>query len=257
MNLQNEASNTYDYTVSMDMLDGSGVMKPSGYQKIICDVAEMHLGRVHLSVGDLAQYNVSWVLVSSSFEIVAPIRSEMTLVGRTWHSEQNRLTFRRDLAFTDQEGRPLFNAVTFTVLMDLAARRIVPPDKAGFEIGEPFPQFTMEALPKLRSRPEMQVCDHRRIYPSHIDCLGHTNNCRYSEFAYDALTAGELSNLAALQRMDLFFTSELRLGDTFTVRRSSGEITEGELIIDGINDETGKQSFACKMLFEEKARSSN
>lgn len=249
MNLQNEASNIYRYDVSMDMLDGNVVMKPCGYQKIICDVAEMHLNRIHLNVDDLAKYNVSWVLVSSSFEIITPIRSEISLIGRTWHSEQNRLTFRRDLAFTDQEGRPLFHAATFTVLMDLTARRIVRSDRAGFEIGEPFPQFTMEASPKLRSRAEMQVCDHRRIYPSYIDCLGHTNNGRYSEFAYDALTPNELENLADMRRMDLYFTSELKLGDTFTVRRSSPEITGGELMIDGINDETGKQSFACKMLF--------
>lgn len=249
MNLQNEISNTYPYTVSMDMLNGNGIMKPGGYQTIICDVAEMHLSRIHLNVDDLAKYNMSWVLISSSFEIITPIRSELQLIGRTWHSAQDKLTFRRDLAFTDTDGRPLFNAATFTVLMDLTERRIVRPDKVNFDIGKPFPQFTTEASPKLRNRAEMTPCDHRRIYPSHIDCLGHTNNCRYSEFAYDALTMNELDNLEAMRRMDLYFMSELRLGDTFTVRRSAPELSAGELIIDGINDETGKQSFACKMLF--------
>lgn len=250
MDLKNEWLNTYDYTVVMDMLDSNGIMKPSGYQKIICDVAETHLNRIHLNVADLAKYNMSWVMVSSSFEIVNPIRSQLNLIGRTWHSAQEKLTFRRDLAFTDSLGKPLFNAATFTVLMDLSTRRIVNPDKLEFDIGEPFPQLTMEASSKLRSRCEMQTCDNRRIYPSHIDCLGHTNNCRYSEFAYDSLNTSELENLASMRRMDLYFMSELRLGDTFTVRRSSPQISCGELIIDGINDKTGKRSFACRMMFE-------
>ena len=63
MNSQNESSHTYHYDVSMDMLDGNGVMKPCGYQKIICDVAEMHLNRIHLNVDDLAPYNVSLSLI--------------------------------------------------------------------------------------------------------------------------------------------------------------------------------------------------
>lgn len=249
MNLANEASYTYEYRVSMDMLNGSSLMKPSGYQTIICDVAEMHLSRIHLNIEDLAQYHVAWVLIASSFEIIEPIRSERKVIGHTWHSAQEKLTFRRDLTFTDEDDNPLFNAVTFTVLMDLTSRRIVRPDKAGFAIGEPLPRFTMEAAPKLRCRTEMQSCDHRRIYPSHIDCLGHTNNCRYSEFAYDALTEDELSHLDKLRRMDINFQSELRLGDTFTVRRGHLPDKSSHLIIDGINDQTGKPSFVCQMQF--------
>lgn len=249
MELKNEASYSYPCRVTMDMLSGDGVMKPSGYQTLICDVAETHLSRNRLGVDDLAQYNVAWVLISSTFEILHPIRGEQNLIGHTWHSAQDRLTFRRDLTFTDEKETPLFHAATFTVLMDRSARRIVRPDRAGFDVGAPYPVFATEASLKLRIRCEMQPCDTRRIYPSHIDCLGHTNNCRYSDFAYDALTEEEIHRLADLRRMELNFLSELRLGDTFTVRRSAPRIENGELFIDGVNDGTGKQSFACHMTF--------
>ena len=129
-NVNQESSCTYQCAVTMDMLNGDGLMKPGGYQKLICDVAEMHLDRIHLGVEDLANYHVAWVLISSSFEIIEPIRSEITVVGRTWHSALDKLTFRRELTFTDQADRPLFHAVTFTVLMDTTTRRIVRPDKA-------------------------------------------------------------------------------------------------------------------------------
>lgn len=172
MELKNEASYPYPCRVGMDMLSADGVMKPSGYQSLICDVAETHLRRNRLGEDDLAAYHVAWVMVSSTFEILRPVRGECGLIGYTWHSAQERLTFRRDLTFTDEQGTPLFHAATFTVLMDLSARRIVRPDHAGFDVGAPHAVFATQASPKLRVRCDMQPCDRRRVYPSHLDSLG-------------------------------------------------------------------------------------
>ena len=250
MALINESSYSYSCSVGMDMLNGHGFMKPSGYQSLIIDVVGRHLRQFSLGVDDLLQTGMSWVLVSSSVEIYRPIRSEMTLQARTWHSEQDRLTFRRELCFTDMEGKPIFNAATFSVLMDINDRRIIRPDKLDFEIGQVNSELLIESSPKLRVKCEMQECDRRKIYPSCIDRLGHTNNCRYPEFAYDALTDNEIASLERIHRMDFFYKSELKLGDTFTVRRNAAFVEHGELIIDGINDENGKQSFICRMILD-------
>lgn len=247
--LNKETQCSYSAVVGMDMLNGGGFMKPSAYQALVMDVAERHLRQFRLGVDDLLEKGMSWVLVSSSIEIIQPIRSEITVSGRTWHSEQDRLTFRRELVFTDAEGNPLFNAVTFSVLMDLGERRILRPDIIDFDIGVPHSEFVMEASPKLRVRETMQPYDRRKVYPSCIDRLGHTNNCRYCEFAYDALTDGEIASLDRLYRIEVAFKAELRPGEFFTVRRSSPSVEHGELFIDGVNDATGKQSFICRMLF--------
>ena len=134
--------------------------------------------------------------------------------------------------------------------MDINDRRIIRPDKLDFEIGQVNSELLIEASPKLRVKCEMQECDRRKIYPSCIDRLGHTNNCRYPEFAYDALTDNEIASLERIHRMDFFYKSELKLGDTFTVRRNAAFVEHGELIIDGINDENGKQSFICRMILD-------
>lgn len=246
--INNEASKVYPYDVNMSMLNGSGIMKPCGYQSIICDVAEMHLNYINLNMNDLAQYNMAWVLISSSFEIIQPICGQIQVLGHTWHSEQNRLTFRRDFTFTNEAGETLFNAATFSVLMDTNTRKIIRPTSLPFDLGEPKSTFSMEASSKMRNRADMTTCEQRRIYPSYIDGLGHTNNCRYSEFVYDAFNQNEIDNLRSLRRMDLYFMSELRLDDSFTVRRGTGN--DGELIIDGINNGTGKESFASKIIFK-------
>ena len=250
MSLNNELSCSYSCSVEMDMLNGHGYLKPYGYQALIMDVVGRHLRQFGIGVDDLLHKGMSWVLVSSSLEIISPVRSEITLHARTWHSEQDRLTFRRELCFTDPEGNPLFNAATFSVLMDINERRIIRPDTLDFDIGEAHGEFLIDASPKLRFRGEMHPHDRRRIYPSCIDRLGHTNNCRYSEFAYDALTYSEIQLLGGMRRMDVFFKSELKQGDSFTVRRSAPSVEYGELIIDGVNDESGKQSFICRILFD-------
>ena len=251
MTLCNELSCSYTCNVGMEMLNQYGVMKPGGYQSLVMSIAETHLSQFGLSVDDLLQSGMSWVLVSSSIEIIQPIREELTLYARTWHSEQDKLTFRRELCFADGQGKPLFNAVTFSVLMDINDRRILRPDKLDFDIGQPRGIFLLQASPRLRFKGDMQPCDRRRIYPSCIDRLGHTNNCCYSEFAYDALTDDEIAACENIRRMDIFFKSELKAGEYFTVRRSAPAVEHGELIIDGVNDSTGKQSFVCRMVFDE------
>ena len=251
MTLINESAFSYICNVGMELLNGKGLLKPYGYQALIMEVVERHLKQFSLGVDDLLQKGMSWVLVSSSVEIIEPIRNEMDLTARTWHSQQDRLTFRRELCFTDNDGKPFFNAATFSVLMDVNERRIIRPDTIDFNIGQAHEEFLIDASPKLRFRGEMLPFDRRKVYPSCIDRLGHTNNCRYSEFAYDALTDDEIDSLGKLRKLDVFFKSELKSGDCFTVRRSAPYIDNGELIIDGVNDENGKQSFVCGMGFDE------
>ncbi|MBQ9901128.1 MAG: hypothetical protein IJM51_01890 [Clostridia bacterium] len=246
MTLLNESQCSYTCAVGLDMLNGGGFMKPYGYQALIMDVAERHLRQFRLGVDDLLRQGMSWVLVSSSVEIIQPIREEMTLTARTWHSEQDRLTFRRELRFSDTQGHPLFHAATFSVLMDVRERKILRPDRLACSIGEPHSEFLLEASPKLRFTGEMTPCDRRKVYPSCIDRLGHTNNCRYPEFAYDALNEEEIAALGSLRRMDICFKSELKQGEFFTVRRSAPDFREGGLVIDGIHDDSGKQSFIVR-----------
>lgn len=250
MILTNENECSYSCCVGMDMLNGHGFMKPYAYQALIMDIAERHLRQFRLGIDDLLQNGMAWVLVSSSVEILEPIRCELALKARTWHSEQDRLTFRRELCFTDLNDKPLFCAATFSVLMDVKERRIIRPDSLDFDIGQTHSEFLIDASPKLRFKGEMQPCDRRKVYPSCIDRLGHTNNCRYPEFAYDALTDDEIASLGRMKRMDISFKSELKPGESFTVRRSAPSVSCGELIIDGVNDDSGKQSFICRMVFE-------
>lgn len=244
----NEESIIYPYDINMSMLNAEGIIKPGGYQAIMSDVAERHLKYLHLSIDELSKYGMAWVLISSSFEIIRPICGAIKILGHTWYSQQKGLLFRRDFSFTDEAGLPLFNAATFSVLIDLSKRKIIRPVNLPFNMSNPINILAMDASSHMRNKAAMSICDRRKIYPSYIDSIGHTNNNHYSEFVYDAFNESELKNLINISRIDLYFISELRLGDYFTVRR--GFENDGTLIIDGLNESTGKESFACKITFK-------
>ncbi len=244
----NEDAIVYSYDVNVNMLNGSRIMKPCGYQTLMNEIAEMHLKQLDLTIDQLAKFGMAWVLISASFEIINPICSTLRVQAKTWHSEQKGMTFRRDFAFTDESGKPLFNAATYSVLLDLNTRKIIPPVGLPFDLGKPRKDYAMKAASRLRNKANMSPCDHRKVYPSYIDSIGHTNNCHYSEFVYDAFNEQEIDDLINMSRIDIAFISELKLGDKFIVRR--GHEKDGSLIIDGINETTGKESFACRIKFK-------
>ena len=88
----------------------------------------------------------------------------------------------------------------------------------------------------------------RTVQASQIDCLGHVNNCRYGEFAYDIFTGEEQEKLKDLKRMDIHFLSELRSGDLFAM----GKAYDGNRIFfQGYNKTKDDVSFNIVMQFSE------
>ena len=78
----------------------------------------------------------------------------------------------------------------------------------------------MEASDRLRIKtPEDAPAETLRVRPSWIDGVGHVNNFRYGEMAYDALTDDQRAAVGALRRMELYFVSETHLGDAILLHR--------------------------------------
>jgi len=73
-----------------------------------------------------------------------------------------------------------------------------------------------------------------------VDLLGHVNNRRYGDFAYDALTAEEILRLRKIKRMDLYFISEMRNKDDFTVFKS---VEENRILLRGHNNMKNDTAF--------------
>ena len=74
-----------------------------------------------------------------------------------------------------------------------------------------------DADPKFREELEFKPVYNRTVTNANIDNLGHVNNVRYNEFCYDAMGLEETKNMDKLKKMQLYFHSEMHLGDEFKV----------------------------------------
>ena len=238
--MKEEMDCIYEAETEVSMINENGVLKPHAYQVLFNQIAEKHLNDFHLNAGDIMGYGVAWALISMTIEIEKQAEGCQKLFAQTWHSQHKGPYWRRELIFKDAAGDTIFKGSTFSVLLDLEKRSVYRKKEIPFYVGDPTEIFTTEARPTLRCRLDFAPAQERQAYNSHIDMLGHVNNCRYTEFAYDAFSEDEKARLGDMKHMEIYFASELRCGDTFTIGKA---YDEGKLYIRGHNNSKDDTSF--------------
>ncbi len=248
--MQTEKDYTYELEVEVADLNEDNLLKPYAYQRLFGQVAEQHLNRIEMNVDTTMESNLAWVLVAMSIEMVKPIVGCMKLLATTWHSEKRGPFFRREVVFKSLNGELIFHGSGFSVLIDVEKRSIYHKKELPFYIAQPIGECTIKASPTNKTKAEYQKIDERQVYNSYIDCLGHVNNCRYGEFAYDVFNYAEKAKLALLKRMDIYFLSELRLRDIFSLHKAG---QNNLLLICGCNETKEDKAFEIILTFDEDA----
>lgn len=243
--MSSEQDYIYEFELEISSLNEYNCLKPYAYLNLFSQLAEQHLSRININVDQTMQHQLAWVLMSMSLELLRPVEGTQKLYARTWYSARQGPYFRRELEFRNTAGDLMFQGSTFSVLLDIEKRTIFRKKDLPFVIHQPTAQFLIEAVPSWKADADFVFLEQRKVYNSHIDVLGHVNNVRYGEFAYDALDEGEHNRLADLNRIDISFLSELRLHDTFTVQKA---YQDQKIFIRGRNDQ--KNAVAFEIAFE-------
>ena len=213
---------SYPLELGIAMFNGDGALKPDAYQALYMQAVEPHLKNIEMDEARLMRdFGVAWVLVSMAVEIRRPVRADDTLTAQTWNTtEKTRLLFRREMVVRDAAGETVLTIATFSTLLDLNARRVCTDRELIASFSLPAGELLMEASDRLRIKtPEDAPAETLRVRPSWIDGVGHVNNFRYGEMAYDALTDDQRAAVGALRRMELYFVSETHLGDAILLHR--------------------------------------
>lgn len=230
----------HELDVEVAYLNEDCILKPGAYQSLFAELAEKHLSFFRADVNETMKYGLAWVLISMSIEIVRPITGCIKLHAHTWYSQRKGPYFRRELVFCNEYGDEMFKGSTFSVLLEIDTRSVFRKKTVPFYIDPPREVFCIEADPRFRETQEFETVETRKVYNSYIDCLGHVNNCRYGDFAFDALNEEEKGRMKNLKRLDFYFVSELKNNDLFTV----GKATNGnQIIINGQNADKGETAF--------------
>lgn len=218
--MNQERSHTYPLRPGQADLNEASLLKPHGYLALFSAMMEHHLERIGGNRDTLALHGLAWVLCDLSLEISQPVQDTAPLHGSTWYSRRQGPYFQREFVFLRPEGTPCFQGTSRAILFQTRARRIHREATIPFPFIEPYPE---SAIPLAASQPweaPFTPVMERTARPSQIDALGHVNNTRYGEFAYDALTDSQRRALDRLYRIDFVFRSEIRPGARFPVERS-------------------------------------
>lgn len=215
-----EKDYVYEGEIDVSYLNEDRRLKPYAYQVLFAQIVEQHLKKMNVNADVTLRYGLAWALRSLSFQLVKPVEGCMKLYANTWYSQRKGPYFRREFVFRDEEGQLMFQGSTYSVLLDVDKRTIYRKKELPFCLPEPMEEFTIEAEPSFKARLDFEKVQERRVLNSYIDCLGHVNNCRYGEFAYDVFTDAERKNLDRLKRMDIYFLHELRNKDVFAILKA-------------------------------------
>lgn len=243
---QMELEHVYHFVTEVENLNGDNLLKPYGYQQLFSTLAEQHLFQIDLNVDRIKEHDLAWVLITMSLEVVRPVKGCIKLHAKTWHSARQGPYFRRELVFYHENGDLAFQGSTFSVLLDMTKRTIYRKRELPFQVHQPWPEFVLEATPSWKNEGCFTKVETRVVRNSQIDALGHVNNSRYGEFAYDALDQEEVQRLNRLARMDINFHSELRIGDSFAMEKA----TEGNrVLLRGVHQTSGTPAFDYALTF--------
>ncbi len=244
----NEKEHSYKTYCDVSMFDATGAMKPDALQRICVGVVEKHLNVMNLDVESLVErFGVSWVLLSMTIDIKRPLVSGETVTTQTWHTFRKGSAYRRDLILKDDKGEVVAVAATFSSLFDIKTRRICT-DKSVHEVvaipdGEPL----LEASSRIKLNPDdFEVNEALSVRPNWIDAVGHVNNFRYGEMAYDTLTPEKRSALKQLKRFEIYFTGELKLGENVVIKSQQGE---DAVTVAGVRSSDERTAFVAKLSF--------
>ena len=213
---------SYPLELGIAMFNGDGALKPDAYQALYMQAVEPHLANIEMDEPRLIRdYGVAWVLVSMAVEVTRPVRPDDRLTAQTWNTtEKRRLLFRREMEVCDETGERVLTMVTFSTLLDLKARRVCTDRDLIEKFTLPAGERLMEASDRLRIKtPETAPVEVLRPRPSWIDGVGHVNNFRYGEMAYDALSDAQRADIGELKRMELYFVNETHLSDEIQLHR--------------------------------------
>lgn len=236
--------------INASMLSSTGAVVPGAYQQIVGLIFEESAARQGMEISHLIRYlGVSWVMLAMTVEIKSPVFSGEVLSWSSWQSGRSGKVWRRETELLHEDGTPAIYGATFVSLLDVNTRRICRDeatlDRLNFQEGR-------KLIENADSRTEYDPAAFReihirKVYPSWIDELGHTNNHRYGEMGYDALSERKRQEqMQNLSRIELYFLHELKLGESVSVRCHESDLAAEVL---GVSTTELKPAFLVRYAF--------
>ena len=248
-----EVERKFSYPIRMEAYfsNPKGHFYPSAYQLLLVRLFEYHLQNIEMDVPRLMRdYGVAWAILSFSLSLKRPFKEDDALHGHTWHSQTKAPLYRREFLIQDKDHSTVAEGAAFCTLLDVKSRHICRDPEILKHFQLPDDLTLLDADSRFREQVVFTTVEERQVRPSWIDCIGHVNNARYGDLAYDALTPEDRARMGDLGRIDIWFLREMTQDKTFLMQRAYGEDC---IYVRGLLLPENKPSFVMKLSFRKDA----
>ncbi len=178
--------------------------------------SELGIGMEHLQAEGR-----TWMLSRIDLRVDALPEPGQRAAVRTWPAGTERLFALRDLVMLDAAGTPLVRAVYAYLVVDLAARRPLRPERLlspdmKVDLPHPVPDYR-HAVP---AAPETALSFEPVVRPACIDHNGHANNAWLIDWLVDAVPRAERGS--GLRELRVEFAAEALEGEKLGARWARG-----------------------------------
>ena len=214
-----------DFPIRYHELDANGLLRPVALLNFLQDTGGMHAAQLGVSVRDLRQRGLTWVLSRIHLQVDRYLHAGDTVRVRTWPSQREGLFTCREFELSDSCGRLFSRATTSWAVLNLTTRRPVRlqeclpdypllPRRAIDDRFASLPDFSDSSDERYRELPFL-------VRRSDLDSNRHVNNTVYTDWALEAVpddtAALHLASLEVSFRAEAFYGD--RILSLCTVRR--------------------------------------
>ena len=219
--------------------DAWGLLAAPALSGWLQEAAGHHAEVLGVGVEVLMSRGLTWVLLRQRVEVERPLVLGDDVEVTTWPSGVDRLAALRDFELRRRDGEVAARAVTQWLVLDLASRRPVRPDRVlPGELHTEGPHV----LPAAAGRPpELGASTLERRFSIRyrdIDRNLHVTNSSYVAWATEAVPQ-EVWRTLRLRAFEVHFLAECHLGSTVLSRLSPAG--HGEFLHSIVREDDGRE----------------
>lgn len=190
---------------------------------------------------DLHRHNALWVLSRFHIAIERMPTWQEKVTLETWSKLPDEITAYRDFELIDGQNSIIVKAASVWHILDAKTFRIqrIETLMKDFPHNKNRHVFTENPL-KITAFECENTADIQHVQYSDIDMNNHVNNTKYVQWIFDDLDTN-FTTTHSVKDLQINYTAQLQLGDTYTVHHK--QLSETEFIHCINNAETGKDVF--------------
>lgn len=179
------------------------------------DIGSFHSDLAGCGFSNLAETNLSWVVIQYKVKIFRRFKYGETITIKTWCSGTKRLYTFRQFEFYDEQGELVAATSSKWVLTNLNEGMVNPDDKLleSYGIEEKFVFEEGNNMKRVQDAKEYSYSVDFEVPRTYIDVNGHMNNTYYLDIAYQALPLDVYFNNTAFNEFEIMYRKECRMGD--------------------------------------------